>query len=278
MSEPEIVDLGVLRGARIALSASESSDLARLGLTELHCRLVIAEVGRAVMLAGGVVVYGGDLRDDGYTEILVDQAQRFSRGRLALELVLPECVYGVAELARLDDLNRDLGQSGRMTLVSSTGELISRGEVASGFSGDVASSLSAMRAHISSGSAARVIVGGRLEGFAGAEPGIVEEARLTVEAGHPLLVAAGFGGASAALALATVPDLMVGWLPPTGFPNGKEGASAALGRFAAAYAATGVPLPNSTKDMAKTLTTSHRPADLAASVVGILAMMLSATG
>jgi hypothetical protein len=53
MSEPTLISRDALSGKKVALSVSESADLARLGLTEQHCRLVVAEVGRAIMLAGG---------------------------------------------------------------------------------------------------------------------------------------------------------------------------------------------------------------------------------
>ena len=70
MSEPTLISRDALSGQKVALSVSESADLSRLGLTEQHCRLVVAEVGRAIMLAGGTVVYGGHLNPGGYTEIL----------------------------------------------------------------------------------------------------------------------------------------------------------------------------------------------------------------
>lgn len=82
--EPSIIERNALVGHRIAVSVSESADLARLGLTEYHCRLVVAEVARAIMLAGGIVVYGGNLSASGYTRILIHEAQRFGRGSRGL--------------------------------------------------------------------------------------------------------------------------------------------------------------------------------------------------
>lgn len=268
--DPDVVALGALDGAKVALSASESADLGRLGLTEYHCRLVVAEVGRAIMLAGGVVVYGGDLREDGYTQILIDQAQRFSRRAFALELVLPESVYREVDVSQLEELNRELGEAGRLTLVSAAGQVVRRGEVSPGFTGDVAGSLSAVRSYVATNTTSRVVVGGRLEGYAGAEPGIVEEARLTVEAGRPLLAAAGFGGASAAIAFQMTPETTDGWVPGPDFPRGAEGAAVAVERFRAAFEASGV---NATHSLGAT----HRPGDIATSVVTILADALTAS-
>ena len=41
---------------------------------------------------------------------------------------------------------------------------------------------------------ARVVLGGRVEGYKGAMPGIAEETCLSLEAGQPIFVLGGFGG------------------------------------------------------------------------------------
>ena len=41
---------------------------------------------------------------------------------------------------------------------------------------------------------ARIVLGGRVEGYKGAMPGIAEEAWLSLEAGQPVFLAGGFGG------------------------------------------------------------------------------------
>ena len=54
--------------------------------------------------------------------------------------------------------------------------------------------LTAMRNTMLSCTAARVVLGGRVEGYSGAMPGIAEETRLALEAGQPLYLLGGFGG------------------------------------------------------------------------------------
>ena len=41
---------------------------------------------------------------------------------------------------------------------------------------------------------ARIVLGGRVEGYKGAAPGIAEEARLSLETGQPVFLLGGFGG------------------------------------------------------------------------------------
>ncbi len=51
-----------------------------------------------------------------------------------------------------------------------------------------------MRKTMLSCTAARVVLGGRVEGYSGAMLGIAEETRLALEAGQPLYLLGGFGG------------------------------------------------------------------------------------
>ena len=54
--------------------------------------------------------------------------------------------------------------------------------------------LTAMRTVMRSDIQARIVLGGRVEGYKGAMPGIAEETCLSLEAGQPVFVLGGFGG------------------------------------------------------------------------------------
>lgn len=66
-----------------------------------------------------------------------------------------------------------------------------------------------MRERITQASQARLVLGGKLTGFAGLVPGVVEEAWLSLKSRHPLFLAGGFGGAARAVA-----DLLLGTARP----------------------------------------------------------------
>lgn len=51
-----------------------------------------------------------------------------------------------------------------------------------------------------SDSDARVVIGGRVEGYKGAMPGIAEEVLLSLKAGKPIFLVGGFGGCTRDLA------------------------------------------------------------------------------
>jgi len=275
MNEPTLISRDALSGKRIALSVSESADLARLGLNEQHCRLVVAEVGRAIMVAGGTVVYGGNLNAGGYTEILIEEAQRFSGGRPLLAIALAESEYRKLTEDELLAADRALGDFGRLTLVSESGDTVPISAALEGsWTQDPGRALTAMREYVASETTARLVVGGRLADYAGAEPGVIEEARLTVQAGRLLLVAGGYGGAAAAVAQRLHPQHFVGWTPD-GYPAHAQNVevSAALESVRDAYTSSDVNrAPDG--DLLRLLAISHRPADIARATVRLLSQLV----
>jgi hypothetical protein len=201
------------RRLSLAVSVSESPDLARHGLTAAHQRLLTDEVHLYLMLAGLQIVYGGKLDPDklddpdnftlrlfqlarGYSGLAADAGVRFAPVLNAAPWPLwrlygPEVkVFG--NLARLEKVPRpDLGLSDE--------EL---GALPSGFvPADTppqlyawARALTAMREWVTAHSAARLCVGGRIEGYKGRLPGLVEEPLLSLRAGRPLFLVGALGG------------------------------------------------------------------------------------
>lgn len=275
MNELALISRDALSGHKIALSVSESADLPRLGLTEKHCRLVIAEVGRAIMLAGGTLVYGGHLNKGGYTEILIEEAQRFSGGRPVLDITLAESEYRKLAQDQLKAADRNLGDVGKLTLVSESHNTVPISQAFEGtWSQNAGEALTAMREYVANNTTARIIVGGRLADYVGTEPGVVEEARLTIQAGRLLLVAGGYGGAAAAVAQRLYPQYFEGWAPEK-YPAHTQNTevSAALDALSDAYENTGVNQALE-EELLRLLTISHRPADIARATVRLLSQLV----
>ncbi|UHJ56977.1 hypothetical protein LT337_09085 [Mycolicibacterium fortuitum] len=203
VNDPELVPRNALKGRRIALSVSESDDLARLGLYSVHLDLAVAELTRAILFAGGTVVYGGRI-NWGFTNIVLDEAeryrsdaQRYGVSAGAFEHYVPYSEHsGIAE-ADLLRYAGGLSVKARVRFLDATGVArdvadisaasFARGEV------DSSKALTAMRKVTSDVSDARVVLGGKVVGFAGAFPGVAEEAALTATLGKPLFIAGGFG-------------------------------------------------------------------------------------
>src|SRR5258708_30592760 len=66
-----------LGGQTIALSISNSPDLAVLGLGKEHLDDAMTEIARHLIACGASLAYGGDLREGGFTELLFEVVNRY---------------------------------------------------------------------------------------------------------------------------------------------------------------------------------------------------------
>lgn len=196
-----------LSGVRIAISASESPDLHRLGLVETHFRLALAEIARSVLVNGGKLAYGGHLDPDGYTAMLVKELHRYSRRDRPLRIYLAWQEHRKLSRAEFNKQLEDLGLSGEIVCLDPTGQPIPWGNNRSDDPVPVTDArtriqaLSALRSHMAQHDNGRVIIGGKRTGFEGSMPGVLEEALSSVANGQPLYVAGGFGGVASDVAM-----------------------------------------------------------------------------
>ncbi|WP_080414682.1 hypothetical protein [Burkholderia ubonensis] len=189
----------------VAISISESADMPVLGLAEEHLRDAMAEVARHLLAMGARLAYGGDLRAQGFTELLFELVARHRRDadigdhRAAVVNYLAWPVHcsvsaeaiqerasnlaGLAEFYCLDVQGNEIASTTRQATPT---HAATEGEWAAG--------LGAMRRKMTDVSNVRVVLGGRVDGFKGRMPGIGEEALCSLEAGKPLFVLGGFGG------------------------------------------------------------------------------------
>lgn len=212
-SRPRINKRDALRNVRIGVSVSGSEDLDRLGLREGHCRAAIAEIARAVFMAGGNLVWGGSPDPQGdparnYTALFLDEIGMFvastpaavSKRYKSLTVCLPESEHRRFDDAQLKKVDNALSARGELLCLDVAGRPSPYQERSSVETPDVAAALSAMRRYVAMETDARVLVGGKLAEYQGRMPGIVEEALETIKARKPLYVAGGFGGAALAVA------------------------------------------------------------------------------
>ncbi|MBK5232640.1 MAG: hypothetical protein JJE13_06630 [Thermoleophilia bacterium] len=194
-----------LANARIGVSVSESSDLARLGLTETHLRLTLGEIARMVLLADSTLVYGGRIDASGYTSFLSGELERFGQGSKPLVLCLAWSEHRTTKLSELSNSEEKLKPYGVVTYLDPNGNTLDpstgRGEEPVELGDDeVSRSLSGLRNYMIGITNARILVGGKRSGFQGEIPGLLEEAKLAINADQPLYLAGGFGGITADLA------------------------------------------------------------------------------
>lgn len=247
---------------RIGLSVSESTDLKRLGLVERHLRLALGEVSRAVIRAEFTPVYGGHLNPEGYTTFLESEMERYGSTARPLELVVPWSEHRILSLGELRQHRAQLGLRARITYLDAEGAPIDfdagRGEDPTPVD-DIPGSLTALRRYLIEHTDARVLIGGKEDDYKGNMPGVLEEALLSIEAGQPLFLAGGFGGATATVA-AVVADLEYRW-PPANKQIDTGFIREAVERSAWSLSNNGL-----TAEENRQLAVTHRPGEVASLV------------
>lgn len=225
MSSLELVPGGALDGIAVGVSVSDSSDLCRLGLAQQHAEFAVGELARAILVAGGSLVYGGRIRPSGFTQFLLHEVRRYgTHGRLVI--CLAEHEHSKLSFRELDELDRTLGPLGTIECLHRDGSILhdvfaTKADEAAPIEdlGARAAGYSGLRRHITERSDARVLVGGQLSGYSGARPGVIEEAGFALSAGQPLFCSAGFGGAAAVVASALALEGLE-WMPAD-FPEAE---------------------------------------------------------
>ncbi|MBY5353571.1 hypothetical protein HFO94_08455 [Rhizobium leguminosarum] len=194
----------VLDNKSIAVSTSESPDMPGLGLQAEHLRDAMTEIARHTLALGAKLVYGGDLRTDGFSNLLFELAARYRRDtinprKLGVTNYLAWPVHIRQEPEQLDQASADLEGVAELRLLDINGKDLDLKErhnlkTHQPTEPEWALGLSSMRHKMLAETDARIILGGRVDKFMGDMPGIAEEALYSLQAKQPLYVMGGFGG------------------------------------------------------------------------------------
>lgn len=193
----------------VAISVSESPDLSVLGLGPQHLREAMAEIARYLLANGGRLLYGGDLRPGGFTQLLFELVARHRPADGSTEPALVNFVPWPVHMSLAPDEVKKwadgIGPYAELVCLSRDGGPMSpsrRAKHAPAVPGpaDWSRGLSSMRKALTKLSKARVTLGGRVEGYKGKMPGIAEEALASLEAGKPIYILGGLGGCAGDIA------------------------------------------------------------------------------
>jgi hypothetical protein len=198
-----------LNGLRLGISASSAGEFenAAIGLSELHIEDAVRVFARQALAGGATLVYGGALAPGNLTEALFEMIGAYNKGGLvdfpplinyaAWPWDQEVDIQWIASRRRMLDLQAcdpppdtkefsagdGPGHVGRLKQTPNGRYALAR-------------SLSAMRETITQNTDSRIVLGGKLTGFTGLLPGIVEEVLLSIRRKQPLYIAGGFGGAA----------------------------------------------------------------------------------
>lgn len=195
-----------LHGKRIAISVSKNEELEQLGLSDQHLKDISIEIARYLIVNGATMLYGGDLRDKGYTRIfselsyqykfLSDKERRFvnyfpfpnylkvsidDRANFIEQQVEPKIIAIPKHLGNIDTERK-------YEPLKSVEDMFIYSEC-----------FADMRVIMANESDARILLGGKLKNYLGYFPGIIEEAFQTMQANKPIYLLGGFGGAAKSL-------------------------------------------------------------------------------
>lgn len=194
----------------VAVSISDSPDMPQLGLGPEHLRDATAEVARHLLAMGARLVYGGDLRRDGFTSMLFEIVERHRRDadvgddRAGVVSYLPWPVHRQQSATDLRSMANDLSGYAEVHFLDRQGRDIPLDQLPANGSGSSADewsdSLTAMRDVTTKAIDARVVLGGAVANFKGRMPGIAEEALMSLHARQPVFLLGGFGGCTKDLA------------------------------------------------------------------------------
>lgn len=192
----------------IGLSASQP-DVFRRGLTEWHFEDTWLDLIRLLLLGGSNLAFGGDLREGGLTDLLLELAEQRAemdqRDRLKRAVPIHSYLawplhFSLTEERRLQLIDRaDFivvpPPSSRVAAYSDTAVAPSTPEARYLW----ARSLTRMRQTVLENVHAIVVVGGACVGFKGRYAGVVEETFLAIQQHTPVFLLGGMGGAAAAV-------------------------------------------------------------------------------
>lgn len=190
----------------VAISISESPDMSVFGLSDGHLRDAMAEIALQLLASGTSLAYGGDLRAHGFTELLFELLVRYQdhpshSGKITVTnyLAWPVHVRMTAdELAAFSTAHKKsaciifLARDGTRMEQEQCRELRVREPDKSEWT----EGLTSMRTVMREETQARIVLGGRVDGYKGRMPGIAEEALLSLQSHQPVFLLGGFGGCS----------------------------------------------------------------------------------
>ena len=194
-----------LDGKKIAISISESPDAYSLGIGKAMFEDLSVELARHLLITGAHLVYGGDLRPGGFTELFKDLTYQY--GICEKDKTLKNYFTNYLAWPIYIDMSPTIQAEYKSCRV-----ICQKATIPNSIPADLhdimvspssvdnlyywAESLRAMRQEMEANIDARIILGGRVTGFNGYLPGLYEEAINAANAKHPIYLLGGFGGAA----------------------------------------------------------------------------------
>jgi hypothetical protein len=203
-----------------------------LGLSDEHLRDAMAEIARHLLALGARLIYGGDLRAHGFSELLFELVARHRRdadegdNRIGVVDYLAWPVHIRMAVSDIDRASLDIAGAASLVCLALDGTRLSMDErrhlgQRQPTDCEWSAGLTAMRHVMRSETDGRIVLGGRVNNYKGIMPGIAEEALLSLQARQPLFLMGGFGGCARDVA-ETLKMIAPNGASPRNWPGRRE--------------------------------------------------------
>lgn len=188
-----------LYNKNIAISVSDSEDIEELGFSKTHQQDIILEITRYLIINGATLIYGGDLRAQGYTflfsEIIEQYIYKKENKKYYKNYFSFPIYVDMPSTYKLDFKKNGVAiinvpppqsitvDSNKFYPPNNNDNLFIWSE-----------SLTEMRTQMNKESDARIFMGGATTNFKGKYPGLLEEVLISLETNKPTYFIGAFGG------------------------------------------------------------------------------------
>lgn len=202
---------GALANHTIGISISESGMMEERGLSVDHLKDVMVEGARYLLAAGYSIAYGGDINySDGFNFVNLlkdmvltyraDYKQKNARVTNYVAYPLSRLIKPSLEASLIEAIKFvHVPPAAHLPFDSAAdGSALLKGETVEDqfrFS----ECLTAMRMQMNAAIDARIVLGGKLTGYKGKYPGLLEEVLIAVKSAKPVYLIGAFGGCTAAI-------------------------------------------------------------------------------
>jgi len=193
-------EIHLFDGNKVAISISDSTEIENLGFSLAHQKNLITEITRFLIIHGSNLVYGGDLRQNGYTRLFSNLVHQYRPSKEAGKLFFENYFSFPIHLKLTKSDLLEFKKNGVLpVIVEPPSDLgIDKSKFYKPEGNDNlfiwAESLTKMREEMQSNTGARIFTGGSMSNFKGKYPGLLEESILALNNDIPVYFTGIFGG------------------------------------------------------------------------------------
>ncbi len=188
ITTPVLCENKLKTNKKIAISISESKDLPSHGLSIEHMHMLMVELARYLFIKDNTLLYGGDLgyrSEFNFTLVLVNLLKSYNTNYNEQKKIINFAVKPFSKFIDtkiktqyLDVIDfQEIGEDCELTEIEK-----------------VAKNLTELREKVTKEMDIKIAVGGKITGYSGFYPGILEEVYLSIKAEKPTYLIGGFGG------------------------------------------------------------------------------------